>query len=434
MSLSLDRQSKTGDCAIFFAGANYGTDGTSNHYANVCSSIDPNGIMPTANNSKWKFENQLSSVKVDYGMLLTLYTKTQYGGNKTTIKGGDYPSLPGWNDKAYSYTLQKDCSDLKWIWDTDCDNSAQLGNDTYNTANVKSQALNRANVCSAADLSLDSNCNDWCFKNPSSCSNSIQTYCSDNNYIKSSACQNWGKKPDNKTYFDGIVTKYCAANLTENDFCSCFEDNARYKLSPAELKLLASGNSGSSTNNRAICWSKKCGDGGWQTDSMPALVKGCPTCYQVSYDNITTITDNVNSTINAGLVQSCNVSTSSNSVVNNSVSSSTPDTTSTSSTSNSSTPDTTSTSSTSNSSTPDTTSTSSTSNSSTPDTTSTSSVANVSTTSSSVVEIIVILTLIFVAIFVAFAFKKKQPMNYQPMNYQPMNYQPINQQQMNYMR
>ena len=89
------------------------------------------------------------------------------------------------------------------------------------------------------------------------------------------------------------------------------------KIVPDELETLLYGN-----NNRAICWSKTCTDGGYMTQSMKNLVDACPECYQVSANNKILIENVDRSKIQTNLIQSCN--TSNNTPLNNTPSNNTP--------------------------------------------------------------------------------------------------------------
>ena len=305
----LDPNSATSDCMILFSDTNY-----EGKYAKRCSTEVQGGacigdnygrcsIMPCADDGSegcWGFGDRLSSYKVDTGMILKLYWDANFKASHLESKGGEYPKMPDdWNDGISSWELKKDCSHKKWIWDKDCETK------NSNTAKADQQVNRRKEVCSVADLTKDTKCNAWCFKNPDSCPDSIKKICSMPQHIKGNACRNWGAS--NVTTFDSMVTNYCKANIKENEFCSCFESNARYPLTEDEQKLLYGGVQKNGTNNRAICWSKNCGNVGYATKSMKAVTAACPACYQVSSNN-TTLIDNINkSTINAGMVQTCNV-------------------------------------------------------------------------------------------------------------------------------
>ena len=311
-----------GDCMTLYEHGNF--DGKR---ATRCSSQQQSGcsgdslgrcsIMPCADDggSKcWGFGDETSSVKVDDGMVLNLYKDKNYGGDKLTYTGGNYGTIQaGWNDSVSSWELKKDCSKNKWLWDNDCETRKS------NTINNTNQEYNRQSVCSNASLGSDSNCKNWCFKgqNQQYCSSSIGAFCNDPNNTTSVECRAWGEIPTNKVAYDVMATNYCNSHLSDNDFCSCFENNARNKLSVEEQTLLYGGVQSNSTNNRAICWSKNCGVHGYQTNSMYSATNACPKCYQVSSNNKTTI-ENINkSVIDAKSVQTCTVNDNSTSIVAN---------------------------------------------------------------------------------------------------------------------
>jgi len=159
-------------------------------------------------------------------------------------------------------------------------------------------------------------CTNWCLQsnNQPNCKDSIKSFCNNKNNITTSFCKDWCIK--NSPECDQGVINYCKTHLDDTTFCGCFDDNMR-KIVPDELETLLYGN-----NNRAICWSKTCTDGGYMTQSMKNLVDACPECYQVSANNKILIENVDRSKIQTNLIQSCN--TSNNTPLNNTPSNNTP--------------------------------------------------------------------------------------------------------------
>jgi hypothetical protein len=151
-------------------------------------------------------------------------------------------------------------------------------------------------------------CTNWCLKsnNQPNCKDSIKSFCNKSENITTSFCKDWCIK--NSPECDQGAINYCKTHLDDTTFCGCFDDNMR-TIVPDELEtLLYGGNNSYGNNNRAICWSKTCGDGGYMTQSMKGLVNACPECYQVTANNKILIENADRSKILTNLIQSCNTS------------------------------------------------------------------------------------------------------------------------------
>ena len=151
-------------------------------------------------------------------------------------------------------------------------------------------------------------CTNWCMisNNQPNCKDSIKPFCNDKNNITTPFCKDWCMK--NSPECDQGAINYCKIHLDDTTFCGCFDDNMR-NIVPDDLEtLLYGGNDSYGNNNRAICWSKTCADGGYMTQSMKILTDACPECYQVTA-NTKLLFENVDSSkINTNIIQSCNIS------------------------------------------------------------------------------------------------------------------------------
>ena len=306
-------------CVTLYESVNYG--GCS---ATRCANEDPPSVMPCADDctsdktSKnptgcWGFGNDTTSLKVGQGTVLTLYndsygagTKYEYRANSAYI--GDKP-----NNEASSFKIQKDCDNPIWVWDSDCYDKKSF---TFNNSDMNDK---RNKYCNSQNLNNNSQCRNWCsnLNNQPNCKNALKEYCNKSENITNAVCKDWCMK--NSPECDQGAINYCKTHLDDTTFCGCFDDNMR-RIVPDELETLLYGSTNSyGNNNRAICWSKTCGDGGYMTQSMKNLVDGCPECYQVTAKNQILLENVDRSKIQTNYIQSCNTS---NTSLNNNTSSS----------------------------------------------------------------------------------------------------------------
>ena len=207
------------DCMTLYEDTDY-----KGHYAKRCSSnrepgcsgenLGRCGIMPCADDSSadkcWRFGDKTSSLKVDEGMVLTLYKDPDYQGDKRTFDGHDYAYIADktWNNKASSWKLQKDCSHSKWLWDKDCANK-----DSINIINhSKLDKLQQAS-CKLADLSSDANCKGYCFKDPKKCKEALRTFCSKTENESSNECKFWKDDTEKEKEKNNYNLYYIIAGL-----------------------------------------------------------------------------------------------------------------------------------------------------------------------------------------------------------------------------
>ena len=300
-------------CFTIYQHSNYGGCGVTrcaNQEQSNCSQGDNIGQchqMPCAENCTvgndgcWGFGDEASSIKVGEGAVVTLYDDTYHNGKSSEYRS-NRTTLDDQNDIASSWKVKKDCSNPIWLWDTDCYDKK---NWTINNLNM---AQKRNEACNDKNLNDDLQCKNWCMKsaNQSDCKDALKSFCNNKNNITTSFCKDWCKK--NNPDCDQGAINYCKTHLDDTTFCGCFDDNMR-TIVPDDLEtLLYGGTKSAGNNNRAICWSKTCTDGGYLTQSMKDLVDTCPECYQVTANNKILI-DNVDrSKIDVKLIQSCNTS------------------------------------------------------------------------------------------------------------------------------
>ena len=231
------------------------------------------------NNDEDYLNDDLDSFKLDPGLQLCLYNAPNYGTNENhscfpdvssgSIEIRNLQNYPINSNSTSSFKINKDCSHPSRIWDDDCNKSAE------NTINVDKLDSTKSNVCNKADLFSDLNCQEWCLKNPEKCSNSLVNFCNSDDGIKLPECQKLCKSKNGQGKCDAAAEKYCANNLSDNDFCSCYDENA-YKALPDKLKNVAQ-----YKNSKAICYSGKCAQSGYLSTNMSTVIKDtCPKCLQ----------------------------------------------------------------------------------------------------------------------------------------------------------
>ena len=306
-----------GDCMVLYENSWYNglLEGKNNGgSATVCSSQQWNcvggsykgacGAMPCIKNNPCKGADIVSSFTIDDGMVASFWTDDTYRGKKIQYKSS-VPNLKGtgFDDSISSFQIQKDCGHIKWLKDMDCNTKAE------NTTNHDAHEELKRKEFPKRDLSNDLDARDWCFKqeNHYLCKDANRSYCANPANTRSEICKTWGSYAENKPTYDLIAEDFCKANIGEQNFCGCFEENARYGLSDFEQTLLYGGVGKNNTNNRAICWSKTCGTNAHMTSNMTNSINGCPKCYQVVGNDGKSFKDITNSSIKADVIQSCSV-------------------------------------------------------------------------------------------------------------------------------
>ncbi len=305
----------TSDCMTLYENINY--DG---HYAKRCSSqyqsncetrpsmthnLGQCGIMPCADDvygKCWGFGDETSSVKIDPGMVLTLYNDTYHQGWSQNITS-NVDKLGDQNDKPSSWKLKKDCYNSGWLWDNDCALKRE------NTINNDKMDEFKYKYCNSQKDFNNPECKLYCFSNDNNkneCKTFVTGYCKDPNHLNEKVCQEWCKNlsAKNDSTCDLGVTEYCKLHLDDNTFCGCYDGNIS-KTMPAELKnILYAGNEFGS-NNRPICWSNNCTDYGYMTSNMKSSVGTCPKCYQIITNNSIEVEQAKNNNIKANISATC---------------------------------------------------------------------------------------------------------------------------------
>lgn len=139
------------------------------------------------------------------------------------------------------------------------------------------------------------------------------TSCTNSDNVIKSECISWCKESNNSSKCDDAAAEYCKRNLDNNEFCSCFDANARNAL-PAKIKNLPE-----IKKSKAICFSTKCADNGYVTHSMKALTGTCPKCIQsIDFSDIDV---NEGDAVFKNIKQSCNTESDSGSITYNNVNS-----------------------------------------------------------------------------------------------------------------
>lgn len=224
----------------------------------------------------------ISSWKVEKGYEYCIWKDAGFRGDTACFDTGTIKNAKtiGWNDKISSWRLRKKCDDSQFMFDKDCEEGDQ--GKVRGNCNVGSVCFdNRATYCNTKDLqsSNQKNCLNFCQTYPHRCSASISQYCNRWHNVRKPFCRTWCR--DNKGKCDDAAVEYCEIHPDNNDFCSCFDENARNAL-PGKLR-----NKPEIVNNRAICFSNKCADAGYVTQSMSVLTDACPKCIQsINFDDI----------------------------------------------------------------------------------------------------------------------------------------------------
>jgi hypothetical protein len=309
---SVDNNTPPRGCFTLYEDSNYRgckTTRCANQVQDNCEQGDNIGQchqMPCADNCKVNgncagFADKTSSIKVGTGTIVTLYDDNYHGGKSVEYRTDD-DYLNDRNDKPSSWKAKKDCDHNTWLWDSDCYEKKSF---TVNNSDMDDK---RNKYCNSQNINEHTECKNWCSKlnNQSKCIDSLKEYCNKSENITNSVCKDWCIK--NSPECDQGAINYCKTHLDDTTFCGCFDDNMR-TIVPDELEtLLYGGNNSYGNNNRAICWSKTCGDGGYMTQSMKGLVNACPECYQVTANNKILIENADRSKILTNLIQSCNTS------------------------------------------------------------------------------------------------------------------------------
>lgn len=171
-------------------------------------------------------------------------------------------------------------------------------NDVY--MYLAKKQISKRDLCGTGENAWQSACDDVCEKN-SPCWNAKKAECTNPNNLGNTKCQDWCK--NNPFECDSAAITFCQNNITNNDFCSCFDDNAFAGLS-TEMKQ-----DQQFARTAAVCWSKKCPQS-YKTKQIQDYDK-CPKCIQIqNFSNLESGKD-----LNIDTEQICQVSTSGGSPV-----------------------------------------------------------------------------------------------------------------------
>lgn len=153
------------------------------------------------------------------------------GGREQCFRNsvGDLNNTNIKRNKTSSFKIYKLCGDEKWAWDDDCENARD------NTRDNSEQINTRGKICNNSNLEADQKCRVWCEHNSSRCYSSLQNYCNNENNVSSEVCKIWCRQ--NKGKCDDSAEKYCKNHLDNNDFCACYDANAREAL-PVKVRSI----------------------------------------------------------------------------------------------------------------------------------------------------------------------------------------------------